>query len=293
MLLRLLRFLRDVISEFRKNQGLLLAGAVAYYTLLSLVPLFAVLLVGLAHFVEPARLLETLTTNLEMLLPGQARAITEQVAHFLAHREVIGYLGGAVVLFFSSMAFVVLENAMSVIFFHRVAIRRRHFLVSAIIPYLFIMSLAAGFLAVTFISGALEVVGRSPVHLLGRTVSLASLPAALLHVLGALGLVLLLTALYLVMPVGRIAFRHALLGAATATLLWEGVRHLLVWYFTRLSMVNVIYGSLATTVVVLLTLEVAAGIVLFGAQVIATFERGRRPPPEVPPPQPDELTTDG
>jgi hypothetical protein len=29
----------------------------------------------------------------------------------------------------------VLENAMSVIFFHRVAIRRRHFLVSAIMPY--------------------------------------------------------------------------------------------------------------------------------------------------------------
>ncbi|HXU03735.1 MAG TPA: hypothetical protein VN903_22370, partial [Polyangia bacterium] len=51
------------------------------------------------------------------------------------------------------------------------------------------------------------------------------------------------------------------------------VRHILVWYFRTLSLVNVVYGSLATTVIVLLTLETASLILLFGAQVIAEFER--------------------
>ena len=46
-------------------------------------------------------------------------------------------------LFFSSLAFTVLENAMSVIFHHRVAIRRRRFLGPAILPYGYIVSLAS------------------------------------------------------------------------------------------------------------------------------------------------------
>jgi membrane protein len=77
------------------------------------------------------------------------------------------------------------------------------------------------------------------------------------------------------MPVGRVAIHRALLGALAATLLWEVVRHVLVWYFARLSMVNVFYGSIATTIIVLLTLEIAALIVLLGAQVIAELERHR------------------
>ena len=72
---------------------------------------------------------------------------------------------------------------------------------------------------------------------------------------------------------GKIALKHALAGGVTAALLWEGARHLLVWYFSTLSLVNVIYGSLATAVVALLTFEVAGIILLFGAQVIAEFER--------------------
>ncbi len=58
-----------------------------------------------------------------------------------------------------------------------------------------------------------------------------------------------------------------------ATLLWEGTRHVLVWYFTTLSFVSIIYGSLATTIIILLSFEFAAIILLLGAQVIAEYER--------------------
>jgi uncharacterized BrkB/YihY/UPF0761 family membrane protein len=69
--------------------------------------------------------------------------------------------------------------------------------------------------------------------------------------------------------------RHALLGGIVAAVLWEIARHILVWYFSTLSFVNVIYGSLGTAVVILLSLEVASIILLLGAQVIAEFERRR------------------
>jgi uncharacterized BrkB/YihY/UPF0761 family membrane protein len=37
--------------------------------------------------------------------------------------------------------------------------------------------------------------------------------------------------------------------------------------------VNVVYGSLTTAIVVLLSLEIAAALLLLGAQVIAEYER--------------------
>ena len=117
------------LKGFRANQGLLLAGAVAYYALLSIVPLLILTVIALSHFVDQAALLQTVGRYLEWLVPGQSRAIVLELANFLAHRDVLGWVLLASMLFFSSLAFTVLENAMSVIFHHRVAIRRRHDLV--------------------------------------------------------------------------------------------------------------------------------------------------------------------
>jgi YihY family inner membrane protein len=75
------------------------------------------------------------------------------------------------------------------------------------------------------------------------------------------------------MPRTRISFRHAFIGGVIATVLWEITRRVLGWYFANLSMVNVIYGSLATFAVALLSLEAAGAILLFGAQVVAEYER--------------------
>ena len=49
-------FLIRVIKAFRANQGLLLAGAVAYYALLSLVPLLILVVIVLSHAFAPERL---------------------------------------------------------------------------------------------------------------------------------------------------------------------------------------------------------------------------------------------
>jgi membrane protein len=268
-------FILRVLGGFRANQGLLLAGAVAYYALLSIVPLIILILIFASHVIDEARLLSTLARYLEMIVPGQSQSIVGELASFLAHREVLGWVLGATLLFFSSLAFTVLENAMSVIFHHRVAIRRRHFLVSALIPYGFVLFLGIGLLLVTIVSGALQAMGAENVTIFGRSWSLGGVSGALLYLVGFGGEVLVLTAIYMVMPVGRLTLRHALPGGITAALLWEITRHTLVWYFATLSQVKVVYGSLATAIVALLSFEIAATVLLLGAQVIAEYERMR------------------
>jgi membrane protein len=270
---RLFSFMLRVLRGFKRNQGLLLSGAVAYNTLLSIVPMSTLALIVLSHFIEEERLFYTLSTYLEMLIPGYAATLTDQVRVFLEYRKVVGMIGFLSMLFFSSIAFTVLENAMSVIFSHRVRRDRRHFLISVIIPYVYIFLIGLAILLVSFIIGAIETLEKRHLIIFGLSLSLGGTSGVVLYILGLICEVLMLTSIYLVMPVARSKFRHALIGGITATFLWEITRRVMVWYYSVLSMVNIIYGSFATAVVALLGIEAVAVILLLGAQVIAELER--------------------
>ncbi|MBT9491350.1 MAG: YihY/virulence factor BrkB family protein [Paucibacter sp.] len=261
------------LRNFHRNQGLLLAGAVAYYALLSLVPMLILIVIALSHVIQESELLLTLGRYLDWLVPGQAPAMVSELAHFLDHRQVIGWTLLVTMLFSSSLAFTVLESAMSVIFLHRVVVRRRRWLILAVIPYVYILCLGMGLLLVTVMTGSLQAMGQGDVELLGRDWSLGRPANALLYLLGLAGEVAVLTSIYMVMPVGRLSVKHALFGAVVAACLWEVSRHLLVWYFSTLAQIGLVYGSLTTAIAVLLSLELAAALLLLGAQVIAEFER--------------------
>jgi len=266
-------FLLRVLRGFIRNQGFLLSGAVAYYTLLSIVPLSIIALIVLTHFIEEPQLIHTLSTYLEMVIPGYAATLTEQVRAFLEQREVVGIMSFLGMLFFSSLAFSMLENAMAVIFLQRVRMQRRNILISAVIPYVYICVMGLGIVLVSFIVGAIETVESRYVTIFGWGLRLGGATGAALYILGIVGEVLMLTSIYLVMPVARVRFRYALMGGVTAALLWEITRRVLIWYYAAVSVVNVIYGSIAITVVALLSIEVVVLILLFGAQVIAELER--------------------
>ena len=266
-------FALQIIKGFRANQGLLLAGAVAYYALLSIVPLLILIAIALSNVIDQSVLLASLGRYIGWLAPGESDFIVSELTNFLAHRQVMGWVLLGTMLFFSSLAFTVLENAMSVIFLHRVAIRRRHFLVSAILPYCYIFCLGLGFLLVTLVAGSFQALGEKSVEFLGLTWSLSGFSLLLLYLLGLIGEIFVLTSVYMVMPVGKLSLRRALMGGVTAALLWELTRHVLVWYFATLSQVGLVYGSLTTAIVVLLSLEIAATLLLLGAQVISEYER--------------------
>ena len=264
------RVLRDF---FLRNHGLLLAGAVAYSMMLSLIPLSAVLMVVFSHFFAEQLVMDSLTAEVSLIAPGFTATLSEVLKGFLRNREVVGWVGGLVLLFFSSMAFRVLEDAIAIIFHRPLPTLKRKFWVSALIPYLFILIVAAGLIFITSVNALIDTQER-----LGRNLPfVGSLMehhiSGIVYGIGVLGLVFLFTLLYIIMPVAKVSLGRALAGGITAAILWEIVRYLLVVYYTRVSMVNVIYGSMATIIIVLLTLEAVALILLLGAQVIADLQR--------------------
>ncbi|HEY5993488.1 MAG TPA: YihY/virulence factor BrkB family protein [Gallionellaceae bacterium] len=267
-------FALSVLKDFQANQGLLQAGAIAYYALLSIVPMLILLVIVLSHVVDRTALLDMLRIALEYVAPGQGRAVVAELVSFLDGRQAVGWVLFVTMLFFSSLGFKVLEGAISVIFLHRIEQRKRHFLVSLVLlPFGYILFVAVGLFVATVLSVDLAALGDRQVAFLGHIWSLNAFARELIYVFGVLGEILLISAIYYFMPVGRLTVRHALIGGVTASLLWELIRHALGWYLGTLSQVNLVYGSLATAIIVMLSMELAATILLLGAQVIARYER--------------------
>jgi len=266
-------FALQVLKAFRANQGMLLAGAVAYYALLSIMPLLILMVIALSQVIDQDLLLASLHKAMEYVVLGEGRAVVVELKAFLDHRAVISWVLLITMLFFSSLGFKVLENAISVIFRHRVQKRRRHLLISLMLPFGYIIFLGTVLFVGATVVADLMVMGAESFVLLGYSWSLTGFSHLLIYGVGLIGEILLISAIYYFMPVGRLSVHHALIGGVTAGLLWEVVRVALRWYFGTLSQVSVVYGSLTTSIVVLVGLDVAAALLLLGAQVIAEYER--------------------
>jgi membrane protein len=273
LLVNLLCFASRVLRDFfLRNHGLLLTGAVAFNMMLSLIPLSAVLVVVFSHFFDQRILMESLTTEVALIAPGFVPTLTDVLEGFLQNRKIVGWIGLGVLLFFSSMAFRVLEDSIAIIFHRPLPTLKRKFWVSALMPYLFILIVGAGLIVVTSANAIIDAQSQIQHPYPKIDAIMHNHIGLILYLTGVLGLVLLFTLLYKIMPVAKVSFRLAIAGGLTATILWEIARHLLVAYYTSVSMVNAIYGSMATIIIVLFTLEAVALILLLGAQVIANLQ---------------------
>jgi len=269
---RVLRFARRVVAAFLRNRGILLAGGVGYNALLSIVPFVTLTLSVLSSFVDEALILGALRRELSFLLPQHADTVLQAAQSFVSHQAATSVVSVVALVFFSSIAFRMLEDAVATIFHASGRTARRHAAISALLPYLFMLLLMIAIFALTLLSSAADAIRGSEVNLLGIQVPIALPARVLLRTAGFAGLVLLFAGVYLALPVGRISRRRAFIGGLSAAILWRAVGVLLSYYFATLSMVNLLYGSLATVVVVLLFLEGAFIILLLGAQVIAELE---------------------
>ncbi len=267
---KLVRFVSRVLRDFfLHNHGLLLTAAVANNMMLSLIPLSVVILVIFSHFIDPSQLIESIITEVSLIAPGLAPTLSEVLLGFLKTRDVIGWVGLGSLLIFSSFAFRVLEDAIAIIFHRPLSPLKRKFWVSALMPYFFIVIVAAGLILITTVNAAIDTHSLTNPVLSDLDDVLQRHLSQIVYGIGVLGLVLLFTLFYKILPIARIPWKHALIGGLAATALWEIVRHGLVSYYTFISPVNVIYGSMATIIIVLLTMEVVALILLLGAQIIA------------------------
>jgi membrane protein len=261
---RFAQFALRILRAFSANGGWELVGALAYNGLLSVVPLFILASSVFARFVDRDRFIRVVAREIRQLLPAsQAAPIKQAIVEMLREPFSGGLFGLAALLFFSTLAFRTLQHALDVIFIHRRELHgKRTLLKSSLIALGYVTAVGVGSLLQAL---ALVGVDRIPwlaQHVPRFTTWLAFVPTGLAF-----------ASIYWVMPVGKGNLRATLWVGGIAALFWQALQGLLIWYFANISSVNLIYGSLAGIVVVLFSFELAAAIVLLGAQVIAELER--------------------
>jgi uncharacterized BrkB/YihY/UPF0761 family membrane protein len=85
-------FIVAVARAFHKNQGFLLAGALAYYILLSVIPLLTFLLLTLSHLADETALMATLQRYIGLVVPSESDVILAQIRNMLEHREIASWV---------------------------------------------------------------------------------------------------------------------------------------------------------------------------------------------------------
>lgn len=260
-----LPFVWQILLAFRRNQGFLLAAAVAYHSLLSIIPIIALTVIGLSQWLDPVLVLDAAKEFLDLVSPTQTEKMVTHLEAFIFNWKVIGIVGIATLIFFSAMAFSSLESALSRIFEGVSVEHQRKAWMSLLLPYAFVLLVGLAILSLTLLIALYETLSLSG--------SSRWLPDSkiLMTFIGFIGEVGIFAAIYYVLPRVNVRLKHAVIGGVVAASLWEVVRRVVVWYVVNISAVNVIYGTISAVMVLVLSLEVATIILLLGAQVIREY----------------------
>ncbi len=254
---------RSVLDFFRDN-GLMLAGSMSYFTMMALVPLclFLVTLFGyfLGHYPE---FYKFFLAKLTGFFPAVTQNITDDLTKIISYKG----LGKFSLLLYGVLSFQVfasMETALNTIFKVK---KRRNFLVSIVVS-LVVVTLIIALLTTSFAAASviplLKTIGSDLSGMkLGRLTTFL-LQFVLPFVLVLVSIMLL----YIVVPKTRVSVSSALRGAFFSAVMLELAKHAFTWYVINVAQFGKIYGPLTAFVMFLLWMFYSSVIFLIGAEIV-------------------------
>jgi membrane protein len=259
------RVLTAAVAEFFGDRCMLRASALTFYTLLSIVPVLAVVF-GVAKGFGLERLLEK---ELMEQMAGQQAAL-ERILTFARNMldDTRGGLiagVGVVVMFWSAFKVIgQIEAALNAMW----GIRNTRSWVRRFSDYLTMMLLAPVLLLA---AGGISVFIRTQVDaVVARFEIVGLLGPLVIRALGWMPLLIVWTLfmmIYLVLPNARVRWSAAAIGAAVAAVLYQLVQWVYVDLQVGVARQNAIYGSFAALPLFLAWVQASWIIILFGAEM--------------------------
>jgi membrane protein len=250
---------RQLLTKFFADRGTHLAAMVAYFALLSFVPLIflALSLLGLAHRADAS---DFLVRELQRAFPGTSVGSIITLVHKVQdNAATLGIIGGIALLWSSVSLFSALESAFNIVY----GLPNRSFLRGKALATTLMVAMVT-FLFASLLVGALgvEVLKRYAPGFVGNGV-VAYIVSIAVSLLGVFGFLL---AVYWFLPTADVSFQDALPGAALAALVLEASFQVLP-VFVRLAGVSPTLRVLGAPAILLLWLYVMANVVVFGAEL--------------------------
>jgi membrane protein len=265
---------RTLLSKFFNDRGTHLAAMVAYFALLSFVPLvfLALALLGLAHRADAS---DFLVKELRSAFPGSSvENILSLVHRVQDNAATLGIVGGIFLLWSSLSLFSALESALNIVY----GKANRSFLKGKGVAALVMTgSIVTLFLSLIVGAFGVEVLRRYTPGFVGNGLVAYVVSIAV----SVFGIFLFLLTIYRVLPNADVRLRDALPGAVLAAILLEASFQVLP-VFVRLAGVNVTLRVLGGPVILLLWLYVMSNVIVFGAELNWWIGERRSPRPNPP-----------
>jgi membrane protein len=272
----LLAFFGRVLAKARRDGLSLQSSALAYTTLLSAVPLLAVVAFFLARTLAEDK--GRTVRLLAQLLPYREESIDIALDAFVAQAQSISGLGLVGFLFASLTAFLAVEGTLHRIF----GVEAEPSLIRRLGAFAALVFWGPVLIGATY-SGVL-VLSQKPGfgRFLEQSNVLVQLLVFLITVIG-------LTMLFWRASTGRVSLQHAAAGGLVATLALEALKRGFALYIESFTAVQrVVYGGFAIALFFILSVHLSWWILLAGAEIALCLSRPDEPRPEVRPTGPDD-----
>lgn len=257
----IIQFLLIVLRNSWRNQAFLRASALAFTSLLALVPLLAILFsilkgLGVQNQVAPF-LLEQLSAG--------SQEVATKIINYIDNTNMtsLGGIGFAGLLFAVIMLLDSVEDAFNEIWL----VKETRTLSIKLGGYLVVI-ICTPLLIFTALSMTTFLEGRSAFQWLLTTVHLGDSLPGFLYIIPHLVVWVALTFLYMVVPNTKVNFCAALRGAFLAATLWQLAQWFYVHFQLGVSKNNIIYGTMAALPTFMLWIYVSWLILLFGVEVV-------------------------
>ena len=263
---RVVALARAGIVVFRAG-GIDLAASLAYFTILSLLPMVALSLMVASLFGDTETISENLTEMLVYYFPASASLIESAVDNLLAGSLVVGLVAVVGLLMGANGLFMAANRSVQRIFDLgprnplRLTLTQVTITTSVVSLFLLSLGLTALFqIALTFGDGIAEATG-------GFSTLLAVLLGVVSTALPPTLTVILFTIVYVRLPNAEVRWKDAAFGALISVVLFEIAKHLFFWFTGLTSQRNAVYGPIASMVIMMMWGYVAGLIFMYGAAI--------------------------
>ena len=259
----------DAVNDFLAKNCPFIAGAIAFYTLFSLFPLFLAT-ISISGFVLGSPEKEAqLARRMSEVIPVSAEYIGRTVEGIVSARAITGAASVLGLLWAATAAFGAMRkgiNAAWGITRTRPFLKERAIDVTLVIgAALFILALLVSTPIIEYIRELSAVVApdeEPPVSYLWSLVARLTTP-----VLTFVNFVLL----YRFLPNTKVAFADVWMGALLASMAFLAAMWVFVWYVSTFPVYNAVYGSVGAVMALLTWVYVSAIILLFGAHITSRY----------------------
>ncbi len=244
-----------------------MAAAVAYYAFLSIFPLLLVLVAVLGFVLPSINVQDQLLKFVGDNIPGATSILQKNIDNIIHLRGAVGVVSIVILLWGASVMF----GAISLAINRAWGIRRYH-------RNFFIRKAAE--LGMTFGIGLLFLLSLGASALFAILRGVFNLPAADLIIVNAgsrivafLLMVAVFLLLYKLIPNTRTSWRDIWPGALLGAALFEIARTLFIYYIENFANYQLLYGSIASIIILLVWIYYSAFVLILGAEF--TYQLGR------------------